>query len=832
MKKKYTFPILLILVLSFFISAPTQSMSEDSPNFHNDTIEIKNIEKVHFNESLIINNNTNFYDKSIKYNWTGNGTEEDPFLITDYYFNMNVSRTAVYIENTDVHFVLKNCNITNSSCGIVLSQVKNGTIQDNTFYNSDCGVKLFNSQKNTVDGNDFKNINIYSIFISGKSYMNRFHNNSMFGPGFYFEGDKSTYISQVITKDNTVNDKPVLYHSSENFDNESITDEVGQIIISDCSYLKISDLSINNTNIGITISYSNHLSLNNLNVSQNAQEGIRIIESNNIKISKLNSSYNYHGLYLRNVKNSTISDNVVSNNKDRGISLIFSENNILKNNKISKNQGNGIDIYSSAFNSIKKNIIVNNDKNGINIRTFQKADTESINVTDYSSNNTILNNLIKSNQKYGVKLSQNTENNMIYLNSFVKNQGSNETYDQTTIQAYEEIIDETNDNHWNSQDDLGNYWEDWKSPDENDDYIVDEPYSIDGGSAQDKYPLISYLSPVSRFSTSPGKEDIKLTWDEPTYSVFYPVSQYKLYKGLGKKNISLYKIFNTSTYSCIDNNVTSEHTYYYQIRAVNSKGDVSKSKIISSSPDNIPPEIISHSPKNEEVHLDTNITIEFSERMLKDSVKLDLTKDDEKINGTIRWDKNSFTFDPEETLEYKTTYTVIVNGKDLAGNNLSTYEWNFKTEVVTAVTGKIVDQEGKPILNVSIKSDTGNSTTTDTNGEFELILKPGKRILNIEKDGYEDKKIEVDVGSEKPKKLDNIHLRKTDSSTNNWFLPLAIFGTTTTILAVIAIIAFFKEQEELEEEIQDEEEFFKDLYEDEFEEVSEEEFESWWEDKK
>ncbi|MFW6196263.1 MAG: right-handed parallel beta-helix repeat-containing protein, partial [Thermoplasmatota archaeon] len=434
-------------------------MSEDTTNFKNDTIEIKNIETGHFNESLIIKNNTNFYDKSMKYNWTGNGTEQDPFIITDYYFNMNETQTAVYIENTDVHFVLKNCNITYSSCGIVLSQVKNGTIQDNTFYNNDCGVRLFNSQNNIIEGNDFKNINIYSVFINGESYMNRFHNNSMFGPGFHFEGDRSTYVSQVITKDNKVNDKPVLYHSSKNFDNESITDEVGQIIISDCSYIKISDLSINNTNIGITISYSNHLSLNNLNVSQNAREGIRIIDSNNIKISEINSSYNYHGLYLRGVKNSTISDNILSNNKDRGISLIFSENNILKNNKISKNQGNGIDIYSSDSNSIKKNWIVDNDKNGINIRTFQKANTESINVTDYSSNNTILNNIIKSNQEYGVKLSQNTENNEIYMNSFKKNKESNKTYDQTTIQAYEEIIDGTNNNHWNSQDDLGNYWE-------------------------------------------------------------------------------------------------------------------------------------------------------------------------------------------------------------------------------------------------------------------------------------------------------------------------------------------------------------------------------------
>ncbi len=832
MSKKFNVPIIIILVLSIFISAPIHLELDESISTKSSLVEFEANNLERFNTSLIIKNNTNFQEKSLKYNWTGNGTEDDPFLISNYHFNMDRVQTGIYIENTDVNFVIKNCNITNSSCGIVLSEVENATIKNNQFYNNNCGIRIFNSDENEIESNLFHKIKTYSIYIEGDSYGNDFHNNSMWGPGFYFKGDKIAFTSQEITENNKVNGKPVFYFTSEDFKNKLITGDPGQIIISNCSNGRIKNLDINNTNIGLIISFSNDLNLENLNISHNVQQGVQVINSREITLNKLNSSSNQHGLYLMNVENSSISNNLISHNEERGISIIYSENNQIKRNKINNNEGNGIDIFSSRSNIISDNLIRNNNNNGMNLHTYTKSDFGPINASDHLSNNTITDNLFENNQEYGLKLIGFCENNKIYFNSFVHNQGSNDTYEENTIQAFEEDINETEDNTWSSQKGYGNYWSDWTSPDENNDFIVDIPYHIEGSNAQDDFPLTSYLSSVSRFSAKSGRENIELAWSKPKYSIIYPVSQYKLYKGLGKENISLYKTFNSSVFYYTDPNVTSENTYYYQLEAVNTEEHFSKSQIISSSPDDIPPEIVSHSPSNERVDVYTNITVKFSEPMQRDSVKIEFLKEDESINGSLHWDQNVLIFDPGEKLDYKTTYSVKVDGKDRAGNNLTKYTWSFKTEILTRVTGKIVDSKGKPISNVSVKSDTGENTTTDEDGRFMILLKPGKRMLTIEKEGYEIEKKDIDVDSDSPNNLDKIQITKSDSGGTNWFVPLAIFGITTTILAIIAVIAFFKEQEEIEEEIKDEEEFFKDLYEDDFEEVSKEEFESWWEDRK
>ncbi len=831
MSEKFIVPIMLIVIISTIAPMSVnvgESIEKDS--IDNDMI-INSSNSDCFNQSLIIKNNTNFRKKADEYNWTGNGTEIEPFIITDYNFKMDKEQTAIFIENTDVNFVIKNCNISNSSCGVVLLKVKNATIKDNRFYKDECGVRIFNSKHNSINNNDFEKIESYSIRVEENSFDNEFHNNSMWGSGFYFTGGKDTYTGQIISEDNTVNDKPVYYLTSKNLENKSVTGDKGQIIMADCSYGRIEYIDISDTYIGITIAYSSNLILNDLNVTDMKFSSIKIVNSENIRITDVNSSNNHHGIYFKDVKNSTISGNNISNNINRGVSLIYSDNNIIENNMIGHNQGNGLDIFSSNSNVIKENNIIKNNNNGIYLHTYTTIDTNNTDSGDYSSNNTILNNIIRSNQEYGVKLSGYTENNRVYLNSFLYNQGSNDSYDESTIQAFEEDINDTESNYWFSMDEFGNYWRDWTGPDNNDDHIVDKTYKIDGDHAEDDFPLTSYMSPVSRFSSYPGKKDIELRWSKPEYSIIYPIKQYKLYKGFGKTNLSLYKTFNSSTYSFKDTNVTSEHTYFYKIEVINKKGDTAFSEIISSSPDNIPPEVLDHSPSNSGVPIDTNITVEFSELMDKNSVEVEILEENTKINGKAIWDGKNLTFDPNKNLDYKTTYTVNVYGKDRAGNNLSTDTWTFKTKIVIKVTGKIVDPEGKPISNVVIKSDTGKNTTTDSEGRFEILLKPGKRMLTIQKEGFDDEKIEIEVGSEGPKELKKINLKKSESGGNNWFLPMAIFGITTTILAIIAVIAFFKEREKSEEEMQDEEEFYRDLYEEDFEEVSKEEFESWWDEK-
>ena len=100
-----------------------------------------------------------------------------------------------------------------------------------------------------------------------------------------------------------------------------------------------------------------------------------------------------------------------------------------------------------------------------------------------SSNTNIFNNTISNSSNIGIKISKIltaynsilcSENNTIYLNNFINNP--------------RHAFDECN-NIWFYKN-LGNYWDNYKSLDKNNDGIGEEPFEISGGNNDDKYPLM------------------------------------------------------------------------------------------------------------------------------------------------------------------------------------------------------------------------------------------------------------------------------------------------------------------------------------------------------
>jgi len=79
--------------------------------------------------------------------------------------------------------------------------------------------------------------------------------------------------------------------------------------------------------------------------------------------------------------------------------------------------------------------------------------------------------------KLGLKIYDDSNNNLIYQNNFIKNRK----------QAYDECI-----NRWDN-DTHGNYWSDFKDVDGNGDDIWDHPYPIPGGDNKDGYPMATPL---------------------------------------------------------------------------------------------------------------------------------------------------------------------------------------------------------------------------------------------------------------------------------------------------------------------------------------------------
>ena len=84
---------------------------------------------------ICINSNSEFEQIAQQEGWSGNGSSGNPYIIENYEIDGMGSGYCIYIGNTTVHFVIRNCYLYNTSSqgtiyspggGIVLYNVTNG----------------------------------------------------------------------------------------------------------------------------------------------------------------------------------------------------------------------------------------------------------------------------------------------------------------------------------------------------------------------------------------------------------------------------------------------------------------------------------------------------------------------------------------------------------------------------------------------------------------------------------------------------------------------------------------------------------------------------------
>jgi len=161
-------------------------------------------------------------------------------------------------------------------------------------------------------------------------------------------------------------------------------------------------------------------------------------------------------------------ENMKIENTSIGILIGYSTGITIKNITVNKNRV-GILIEGGDHITVENSIILGNGE-GIQLQ-----------FSDYC---VISNNIISQNIHYGVNISFGMYNR-IYSNDFSYNHGSGDEYDPNHIQAR----DDGYFNRWNTTE-IGNYWQDWRTPDNNGDGIVDEPYKIEGlAHARDCRPI-------------------------------------------------------------------------------------------------------------------------------------------------------------------------------------------------------------------------------------------------------------------------------------------------------------------------------------------------------
>ena len=150
-------------------------------------------------DPIHIDGNTAFAENASIEGWAGDGTEGNPYIIENYDIDAS-SAIGIYIRNTDVYFIIRNCAIhdgkTNYDFGIYSYNVTYGKVDNVTSYNNYYGIFLSSSSNNQITSCTAYNNYKYGIYL-GHSSNNRItnctvYNNNYNGICLYYSSNNNT----------------------------------------------------------------------------------------------------------------------------------------------------------------------------------------------------------------------------------------------------------------------------------------------------------------------------------------------------------------------------------------------------------------------------------------------------------------------------------------------------------------------------------------------------------------------------------------------------------------------------------------------------------------
>ncbi|MFX1507595.1 MAG: nitrous oxide reductase family maturation protein NosD [Promethearchaeota archaeon] len=574
--RKYLLLFLLIIgILSVYNLPNVQSKQEISSLQHYLT-STTNEEHA----SIYINGNDDFITQANAEGWPGEGTAQNPYVISGYEITGSGSENLIDIWEIDIHFRISYCELDSGYYGIHLHNVENGEVSNNEISNSEEGICLHYCQNIRVTDNTLSN-NIYGIFLyySGNNVIT---SNTLIAGGLYIFGDEYSDFLQSEVSENTVNGAPIVFW--QGISGGTIPEGAGQVFLINCDSIEVSDQYLTGLSVGLVTAFSSDISIHDNNIS------------NNIR-----------GAYLRLSQNITVINNSFRNN-ERGLFLSDSGDNTVVDNDFVKD---GFYIYGGRFEVILQTAVSNNVVNGKPLLYWQAIDDRvvpqgvgqvilincnSIEVRDqkldesavgliahYCTDLNVLNNSMNNNF-WGIYMEHT--NNSIFTRNSVANNVQEGIYLEASFDnrfffnyfvnnEYRHITNYGDNNTFRC-----NYWSDMTSPDTNTDGIVDNSYIIPGYS--DSYDYSPLVSPNTHLIVPPtiirpvGVSELSgavtISWaaaldslgHEITYSIFYLLE--------GETWVLLASDLTITTYKWDTRNIESESIYAIKIVATCSEG--------------------------------------------------------------------------------------------------------------------------------------------------------------------------------------------------------------------------------------------------------------------
>jgi parallel beta-helix repeat protein len=288
-----------------------------------------------------INGNTDFATQATSEGWAGDGSAGSPYVISGYEISAGGGSYCILIENTDVYFIIKNCNLTNatgsSTTGAVhFNQVSNGTIMQCNITANNIGVYAYRSWYNNISDNN----------ISSNS-----------GNGLYLWNASCCIVSNNTINPNVNYGIYVRDSINLNINNNTISKGTYGIELSHVNDTVLVQNIINGSSYGLSAGYSANITIRQCSITNNSQYGIKTTRSESIEIT-LNTiikNYNY-GVAMYYTNNSRIQTNTISNST-YDVYLNASNSVVITHNTLANTTTSAIALISSMATSIVGNTI-------------------------------------------------------------------------------------------------------------------------------------------------------------------------------------------------------------------------------------------------------------------------------------------------------------------------------------------------------------------------------------------------------------------------------------------------------------------------------------------
>lgn len=399
-------------------------------------------------------------------------------VVQDNNFNRNLCHGIFLIESTK-NLIKNNVVSDGWGSGITAWESDQNTVERNSITNnSGPGIQLYRSETNRIDNNTLSDNGYgdsagdveFNLYLSQNNtiFNNIFKNH---GIAFGNFGPLEHYL-QANVSGNLIEGRPIIFW--QNINGRTVPDNASQVFLINCSNIEVTNHSLSYIEVGIFTAYSSHIQIHNNTIANSRDYGICMLNSEYTRIadndifitdSTITST---KGIYLFDSNNSIIDNNTAKSNYQYGIIISSSFNNSITENFVSDSAW-GIALNSnSRNNTVAHNFIEKNRQSGIQLWS--------------SSNNSLWNNTLWHNDHHGINLQSSSDNNSIYRNDFIETvvysyAGPSQAYDEGTKNLFDY-----------------NHWDDWTSPDTNNDSVVDTPYTIGGPSNNnDSHPMVNPL---------------------------------------------------------------------------------------------------------------------------------------------------------------------------------------------------------------------------------------------------------------------------------------------------------------------------------------------------